>query len=133
MKKRSIIKSVYLLALGILLSGAAVAQDGPQRQMGSQEQEQNLKKHLSLTNEQGAQLDQINASSREAVLSLRNDQTMDRQMKMDKLRMMRIEREEAIKAILTEEQKEKYTAMQQREDNSKVQQTQQQRKKRGSK
>lgn len=127
MKQSIIIKAFFVAAFGLLSVGAMAQgqQQGPANQQEMEAQQiERLTKHLSLTAEQVARIQEVNHNSREAVMALRNDQTMDRQVKMEKMRSMRAEREAAIKAILTQEQAQKYEAMLQNQQNQQGQQGQ---------
>jgi Spy/CpxP family protein refolding chaperone len=126
MKMNIILKSLFVISLGLLLSVGAKAQDGPQGQMSPQElldrEAKQMKKQLLLTKEQTAKLEQVNKNSITAMIELRNNQALDRQARIDKMRSMRTEREAAIKAMLTEEQSKKYEEMQQNREHNRGQQ-----------
>ena len=128
--KQNMIKRAILVASFGLLAVGAMAQ-GQQQEMEVQHVER-LTRQLNLTTEQVAKLQEINLGTRAAMLNLRNDQSMDRPSKMEKMRILRSERETAIKAILTQEQGEKYEAMLQGQQNRPPQQRPQQNRRRGT-
>ncbi|WP_439881130.1 hypothetical protein ACSX1A_18550 [Pontibacter sp. MBLB2868] len=125
MRKNSILKSFLILGIGMITSVGAVAQNGQQGQMNQQEraerQTEQLKKRLALTDEQVVKLEEINKNTAETLMSLRNDQSLDRQSKMDRVKTIRDEREAAIVALLTDEQKQQYEVMQQNRQEKQVQ------------
>jgi Spy/CpxP family protein refolding chaperone len=117
MKTNIILKSLIIIGFIGLLSGETIAQ---RRQQGATEarvhggqQLRNLKEQLNLTDEQVAQLTSLNKSNKDAMLSLRNDETLDRQTKMELMQELRQEREEALKEILSPEQHTQFLTFQQ--------------------
>ena len=126
MKTKTIFKSLFVISLGLLLTISANAQDSQQGQMSPKEildkEAREMKKQLLLTKEQTAKLEEINKSSITALIELRNNQSMDRQARIEKMRSMRTERETTIKSMLTEEQAKKYEVMQQNRENNRSQQ-----------
>lgn len=131
MKMNTILKSFFLFGMSVLMAVGAMAQAGQPGQITPQERAERqaayLKKQLALTEEQALKLDEINKSSAEAMMSLRGDQGLDRQARMEKMRGLRNKREAAIVAILTDQQKQKYKSMLQSQENRQVQRTQQRR------
>lgn len=94
-----------------------MAQNGPKGQHNPQALEsrhrEKLQQELNLSDEQTARLEELNKANKEAILSIRNDETLDRQTKVEMIREVRQEREEALKELFTPEQFKQYTQLQQ--------------------
>ncbi len=99
---------------------APMQQDGPPRggpggrggPMGGERQLEMMTKQLSLTPEQVTSIKAINEESRKQSMALREDTSTPQEQKRDKMMAIRTASEAKIKAVLTDEQKTKYEAMQ---------------------
>ncbi|RIJ37387.1 Spy/CpxP family protein refolding chaperone [Pontibacter oryzae] len=111
--KKNILRNLFVLSIGVLLSTGAMAQasgrQGGGMQERAQQQLETYKTELTLTDEQVAKLKEINKQNMEEMRALRSSSSTDR-TKMEEIRK---KHQEAIRAILTEEQQAKFDAMQQ--------------------
>jgi Spy/CpxP family protein refolding chaperone len=110
-----------ILALGMMAVGTVpmLAQDNPGPPPGGrgQMQERQLEmmtKALDLTPDQVTQVKAINADSRQQMEALRADTSTPQEDKRDKMMAIRKSSQEKIRAILTDDQKAKFDAMQAR-------------------
>ena len=89
---------------------------------------QKMSEKLNLTDQQKAQITPIIADRQQKMQALRADQSMERPEKMQKMKAINQDSDTKIKSVLTDEQKQKYEAMQQqaREEMRKRAQEQQQ-------
>ncbi|MDI3253604.1 MAG: hypothetical protein QJR10_02295 [Bacillota bacterium] len=125
-------KLVCTLALSGLLGfgmTAAFAQDaasqqapteappmhGPRHQMGNPDaQLAHLTKALGLTSDQQTQIKPLLESQQQQIQQVRQDSTLSRQDKMSKVQSIHEDTKGKIEAVLNDQQKQKYEAMQQR-------------------
>ena len=84
------------------------------RGMGGERQLEMMTKQLSLTPEQVTQVKAIDADSRKQMMALREDTSTPQDQKRDKMMAIRTASEAKIKALLTDDQKTKFDAMQAR-------------------
>ena len=96
-------------------------QDGPPRGgpgggrgMGGERQLEMMTKQLNLTPDQVTQIKAIEESSRKESMALREDTSTPQDQKRDKMMAMRTASQAKVRAVLTDEQKTKYDAMQAR-------------------
>jgi protein CpxP len=119
-----------LLGLGM----TAFAQDqsttpppmhGPHGQMMSPDKQlEHLTKTLNLTSDQQAQIKPILENQQQQMMQLHQDQSLSRDDKMAKAKSLHDDTTGKIKAVLNDEQKQKYEAMQQRMQERMQQRTQ---------
>lgn len=74
---------------------------------------QRMSQQLNLTDQQKDQIKPIIADRQQKMQALREDTSMERPEKMQKMKAINQDSDTKIKAILTDEQKQKYEAMQQ--------------------
>ena len=99
-------KKLQLLVVAALLaatSTSALAQDNPRR--GGGDPNAMLLQGITLTAEQQAKADSLGKNMMSEMMKMRADSTVDRETRMAKGREMRMKHTEAVKAILTDEQK----------------------------
>ena len=99
MKKLQLLAVAALLAVG---SSTAVAQEG--RRAGGDPNAM-LLQGITLTAEQQAKADSLGKNMMGEMMKMRADSTVDRETRMAKGREMRTKHMDALKAILTDEQK----------------------------
>lgn len=109
--KKNILKNIFALSFGLLISVGAMAQGGNMQERAQQQVEQ-LKTELSLTDEQVARLKEINSKNAEEMRELRNNASGDRNQMMQQMRELRKNRDTEIRAMLTEEQAAKFDELQ---------------------
>ena len=122
MKTNRIFRTTLVLGLGLFLSVGAMAQSQqqgkPRKQLTPAERQEKMaehyKKNLNLTDAQTQKLQAINQRHVEQMQALRNDQSLTREAKKEKMKALHASREAEVTAILNAEQKQKYTAMQAR-------------------
>jgi Spy/CpxP family protein refolding chaperone len=73
-----------------------------------------LAKALNLTEDQKTQIKAIREEGRQHMMALHEDTNTPKEAKFEKMKAFHQEQEAKIKAILTEEQRTKYEAMQQK-------------------
>ena len=100
MKKLQVLVVAALLAV---TSTSALAQDNPRR--GGGDPNAMLLQGITLTAEQQAKADSLGKNMMSEMMKMRADSTVDRETRMAKGREMRMKHTEAVKAILTDEQK----------------------------
>ena len=101
-------KLQYVLAAALFVgsTSVAVAQDAPARQQGAgQNQMALLMKDITLTPAQQPKVDSITKKLGEDRAALRQDTNLDREGRMAKQREMSTKAYDAIKALLTDDQK----------------------------
>lgn len=83
---------------------------GERRGFNPEQMIQAYKERLNLTDKQVDQLKEIFKESREKMIALREDDSMDRRQRMEAMMKMREDQNEEIKKMLTEEQLKTYEA-----------------------
>lgn len=99
-------KKLQLLAVAALLAASsttAIAQDAPRR--GGGDPTAMLLQGITLSAEQQAKADSLGKNMMGEMQKMRADSTVDRETRMAKGREMRTKHMDALKAILTDEQK----------------------------
>jgi protein CpxP len=87
---------------------------GGGRGMGGERQLEMMTKELNLTPDQVTSIKAINDDSRKQMMALRDDTTTPDDQKRDKMMAIRTASQAKIRALLTDDQKPKYDAMQAR-------------------
>ena len=124
MKTNNILKKAFVLGLGILLSAGAMAQDQQQGQARKQltpaqrqaKMVESYKKNLNLSDAQTRKLQEINQRQVKEMQAIRNDQHLTRDAKKEKIKALHASRQAEITALLNSEQKQKFTAMQEKKE-----------------
>jgi hypothetical protein len=124
MKTNNILKSAFALGLGVFLSVGAMAQDqqqnAPKQQLTPAQKQakmvQAYKEKLDLSDAQTRKLQAINQRQVKEMQAIRNDQNLTRDAKKEKMKAIHASREAEITALLNAEQKQKYTAMQEKRE-----------------
>lgn len=115
--KRSIFHSCTMLLVlnaGLALSLAQAPDGDVARQMPSPDQVvAKMSEKLNLTDEQKTQITPIIADRQQKMEALRADTSTDRREKGQKMRAIYQDSDTKIKAVLTDDQKQKYEAMEQ--------------------
>jgi periplasmic protein CpxP/Spy len=129
-KGKMLVRSAVLLCgLGIVAAGAAVAQDqapppppqgqmgpppggGPRGGMDPARRAQMLKDHLSLSDDQTAQVKSIFEDSRTKMEALRSNTSLSQDDRRSQMMSIRKGENDKVTALLTPDQKTKYAAMQ---------------------
>lgn len=103
-------KIVSSLLVFTLLVGAAQAQSGPTRPSREQRKEvkEEMEKTLGLTPEQSKEMTAINKSYGDQIKDVREDQTMSKDQKKEKLKQLNQERENKINEKLSPDQQAKW-------------------------
>ena len=118
MKQKSILTRLFMLSLGLLLSVGAMAQRGQENQTSPEDRAARMvaqyQKQLSLTTEQTQQLQDVMKQSAAAIQELRANTGLSRPERMGKMKSLRDERDSKVKALLTDEQKKQYDALEQK-------------------
>lgn len=123
-------KCLFVLALGGMLTlgicGVAQAQDSPQpdpsqgqgghgrRGMNPDRQLERLTRALNLTSDQQSQIKPLLADRDQKMQALFQDQTMSQDDRRSQSKAIRDDTDSKIMAILNDDQKQQYTAMQER-------------------
>lgn len=112
-------KFLLLSAAAVLVAGPALRADDPKPEAPRGERRgpggpnlQALAEELGLSAEQKAQLEPIMKAQAEKRRALRDDQSLTREQRMEKMRAIMEEGNKAISAVLTPEQMAKYKEMQ---------------------
>lgn len=126
MKTNIILKRLFVLGLGVMLSAGAMAQSQqgtPKKQLTpaqrQEKMEENYKKNLNLTEPQTRQLHAINQRMVEGMQAIRNDRNLTRDQKKERMKALQETRHQEIDAILNAEQKQKFAEMQQKQETRK--------------
>ncbi|NDK56798.1 hypothetical protein [Pontibacter fetidus] len=123
----NILKSLFVLGLGVTLSVGAVAQTTPKQQNKPQKQQltpaqrqnkmlENYKKNLNLSDAQGKKLKAIQEQQVKDMQAIRNDQNLTRDQKHEKMKALHTAHQQQITAILNAEQKQKFAEMEARKE-----------------
>lgn len=125
--RTNILKSIFVLGLGVFLSVGAVAQDTQKQQNKPQKQQltpaqrqekmlENYKKNLNLSDSQSKKLKAIQEQKVKDMQAIRNDQNLTRDQKQAKMKALHTAHQQQITAILNAEQKQKFTEMQAKQE-----------------
>ena len=109
-----------LLGMGVAMAApqeqnpapAPNAAPAPHRQMDPDHQLKMLTKHLNLTDDQQKQILPILTDRQQQFESIRNDSSLAPKDRREKMRTLREDSETKIKAVLNDDQKQKYDEMQ---------------------
>jgi hypothetical protein len=125
--RTNILKSIFVLGLGVFLSVGAVAQTTQKQQNKPQKQQltpaqrqdkmlENYKKNLNLSDAQGRKLKAIQEQKVKDMQAIRNDMNLTRDQKQEKMKALHTANQQQITALLNAEQKQKFTEMQAKQE-----------------
>ena len=110
-------RRVLLVALtsvhGLVISGIAFAQRGNRQPPSVDQQVKRLTDRLNLSADQQSTIKPILEDQQQQMASLREDTSLSREDRMSKMRSIRESTTSKISAILNDDQKKQYEAMQQ--------------------
>ena len=105
-------KKVMSLAIALMFSGMLFAQRGDHRQKDPKEmatmQSEHMKKSLDLSEQQFASVQSINLKFAERMSVLRNDTTLERETRHQRMAELRDQKQAEIGAVLSADQKSKW-------------------------
>ena len=113
MTRRFLLVAVTSVLGVVIASGIAFGQRGNRQPPSVDEQVKRLADRLNLSDDQQSKIKPILEDQRQQMTSLREDTSLSREDRMSKMRSIRESTTSKISAILNDDQKKQYEAMQQ--------------------
>ena len=113
MTRRFLLVAVTSVLGVVIASGIAFGQRGNRQPPSVDEQVKRLADRLNLSDDQQSKIKPILEDQRQQMTSLREDTSLSREDRMSKMRRIRESTTSKISAILNDDQKKQYEAMQQ--------------------
>ena len=113
MTRRFLLVAVTSVLGVVIASGIAFGQRGNRQPPSVDEQVKRLADRLNLSDDQQSKIKPILEDQRQQMASLREDTSLSREDRMSKMRSIRESTTSKISAILNDDQKKQYEAMQQ--------------------
>ena len=113
MTRRFLLVAVTSVLGVVIASGIAFGQRGNRQPPSVDEQVKRLADRLNLSDDQQSKIKPILEDQRQQMTSLREDTSLSREDRMSKMRSIRESTTSKISAILNDDQKRQYEAMQQ--------------------